>query len=110
MDLARAAGLSVQTVRNYEAQSVIALARRTSSGYRAYDREHLDQLLAFTALARSIGHQDASAIMTAVTDGRTNDALDARVAVLLRHGDFPLATRSIVGDEPFESQLPRTRF
>lgn len=77
VDLARAVGLSAQTVRNYEAQGVIALARRTSSGYRAYDQEHLDQLLAFTTLAHAVGHQDAAAIMTAVTDGRTNDALEA---------------------------------
>lgn len=41
VDLARAAGLSAQIVRNYEAQGVIALALRTSSGHRAYNREHL---------------------------------------------------------------------
>lgn len=75
--ISRAAGLSAQTVRNYEAQGVIAVSRRTPSGYRLYDQGHLDQLLAFTTLARAIGHQGATAIMTAVTDGRANDALEA---------------------------------
>ncbi len=77
VDLARAAGLSAQTVRNYEAYGVIAASRRTPSGYRMYDQGHLDQLLAFTTLARAIGHQGAIPIMTAVTDGRPGDALDA---------------------------------
>ncbi|WP_431791912.1 MerR family DNA-binding transcriptional regulator, partial [Kocuria palustris] len=76
VDLARAAGLSAQTVRNYEAQGVIADSRRTSSGYRVYDQGHLDQLLAFTTLARAIGHQGAIPIMTAVTGGRPGDALE----------------------------------
>lgn len=77
VDLARAAGLSAQTVRNYEAQGVIAASRRTLSGYRVYDQGHLDQLLAFTTLARAIGHQGAIPIMTAVTGGRPGDALEA---------------------------------
>lgn len=77
VDLAREVELSAQTVRNYEAQGVIAAARRAPSGYRVYDQKHLDQLLAFTTLARCIGHRDASAIMTAVTGGRANDALEA---------------------------------
>lgn len=76
VDLARAAGLSAQTVRNYEAQGVIADSRRTSSGYRVYDQGHLDQLLAFTTLARAIGHQGAIPIMTAITGGRPGDALE----------------------------------
>lgn len=77
VDLARAAGLSAQTVRNYEAQGVIAASRRTPSGYRVYDQGHLDQLLAFTTLARAIGHQGAIPIMTAVTGGRPGNALEA---------------------------------
>ncbi|MCW4458782.1 MerR family transcriptional regulator [Microbacterium sp. MPKO10] len=77
VDLARAAGLSAQTVRNYEAQRVIAASRRTPAGYRTYDQGHLDQLLAFTTLARAIGHQGAIPIMTAVTSGRPGDALEA---------------------------------
>ena len=77
VDLARKAGLSAQTVRNYEAQGVIAASRRTPSGYRVYDQGHLDQLLAFTTLTRAIGHQGAMPIMTAVTDGRPGDALEA---------------------------------
>lgn len=77
VDLARAAGLSTQTVRNYEAQGVIRPARRTPSGHRVYDPGHLDALLAFTGLARAVGHQYATAIMTAVTEGRTSEALES---------------------------------
>lgn len=46
-------------------------------GSPVYDQGHLDQLLAFTTLARAIGHQGAIPIMTAVTGGRPGDALEA---------------------------------
>jgi DNA-binding transcriptional MerR regulator len=77
VDLARTAGVSQQAVRNYEAQGIIDSAARTEHGYRVYEQRHLDALLAFTALSRAVGHAAGVSIMTAVTGGRTDDALEA---------------------------------
>ncbi|RMI35626.1 MerR family transcriptional regulator [Nocardia stercoris] len=77
IDLARAAGVSQQAVRNYEAQGIIDSAARTAHGYRVYEQRHLDQLRAFVALSRAVGHATGASILTAVVSGRTADALDA---------------------------------
>lgn len=39
--LAREANVDVQTIRYYEREALLAPPARTSSGYRAYGREHL---------------------------------------------------------------------
>lgn len=77
IDLARAAGISQQAVRNYEAQGIIGSAARTEHGYRVYEQRHLDALLAFITLSRAVGHPTATSIMTAIVSGRTAEALDA---------------------------------
>lgn len=41
VDLARAARVTPQTVRNLEAQNVLPAAERTASGYRRYGPTHL---------------------------------------------------------------------
>jgi DNA-binding transcriptional MerR regulator len=43
-ELARQAGVDVQTVRYYERESLLAPAGRTGSGYRAYGPEALERL------------------------------------------------------------------
>ncbi len=43
-ELARQAGVDVQTVRFYERESLIEAPSRTGSGYRAYGPQHLEQL------------------------------------------------------------------
>ncbi|MFC9896410.1 MerR family transcriptional regulator [Nocardia sp. NPDC127579] len=93
VDLARAAGVSQQAVRNYEGQGMIAPAARTVHGYRVYDQRHLDQLLAFVALSRAVGHATGGSIMTAVVDGRTDEAL----AALDRAHTQLVADREILG-------------
>lgn len=77
VDLARAAGMSQQAVRNYEAQGIIYPAARTEHGYRVYEQRHLDALLAFVALSGAVGHATGVSIMTALVGGRTDDALEA---------------------------------
>jgi Cd(II)/Pb(II)-responsive transcriptional regulator len=43
-ELARQAGVDVQTVRYYEREGLLAEPARTASGYRAYGAEHLERL------------------------------------------------------------------
>ena len=43
-ELARQAGVEVQTIRYYEREGLLAAPLRTASGYRAYGPEHLERL------------------------------------------------------------------
>jgi Cd(II)/Pb(II)-responsive transcriptional regulator len=43
-ELARRAGVDVQTVRYYEREGLLDAPARTGSGYRAYGAEHLERL------------------------------------------------------------------
>jgi Cd(II)/Pb(II)-responsive transcriptional regulator len=43
-ELARHAGVDVQTIRYYEREGLLAAPSRTASGYRAYGPEHLERL------------------------------------------------------------------
>ncbi|GAA1397515.1 TioE family transcriptional regulator [Kitasatospora putterlickiae] len=76
-DLAREHGLSAQAVRNYEQDGFLPPAERTPTGYRIYTELHATALRTFLALVRAYGHRTAGAIMNAVHDGRTDDALTA---------------------------------
>ncbi|MFF2348246.1 MerR family transcriptional regulator [Kitasatospora sp. NPDC058115] len=76
-DLAREHGLSAQAVRNYEQDGFLPPAERTPTGYRIYTERHAAALRTFLALVRGYGHRTAGAIMNAVHDGRTDDALTA---------------------------------
>jgi DNA-binding transcriptional MerR regulator len=69
VDLAREAGISTQAVRNYEAAGILPEAPRTESGYRRYERAHLQALLTYRALAPGFGGETAAAIMRAIHDG-----------------------------------------
>lgn len=53
-DLARATGISVETVRYYERIGLMPPPGRTQGNYRAYDRGHLERLN-FIRHARSLG-------------------------------------------------------
>ncbi|POX55118.1 MerR family transcriptional regulator [Streptomyces sp. Ru71] len=72
VDLARAHGLSTQTVRNYEEAGILPAAVRTAHGYRTYTSLHAGALRAFLALLPGHGHGTATSIMRAVNQ----DALD----------------------------------
>jgi DNA-binding transcriptional MerR regulator len=75
VDLARAAGISTQQVRNYLDAGVLPPAARTPTGYRTFDLRHRAALLTYRALARGYGPAAAKAIMQAVTDGDVPQAL-----------------------------------
>ncbi|MDJ1130966.1 MerR family transcriptional regulator [Streptomyces iconiensis] len=66
VDLARAAGISTQQVRNYEEAGVLPPVPRTASGYRVYGVRHREALLTYRALAAGHGPDAARGIMRAV--------------------------------------------
>jgi hypothetical protein len=93
VDLARAAGVSTQQIRNYEDAGLLPPVPRTDSGYRTFEEVHLRAVLAYRALAGGHGPEAARAIMHAVLGGDVPRALalvDAGHAAL--HGE-PSAPR-----------------
>ncbi|MFF7454483.1 TioE family transcriptional regulator [Kitasatospora sp. NPDC008115] len=99
-DLAREHGLSAQAVRNYEQDGFLPPAERTPTGYRIYTELHAAALRTFLALVRAYGHRTAGAIMNALHDGRTDDALTAvhrGHGQLLRDRETLTAVRAAVG-------------
>jgi DNA-binding transcriptional MerR regulator len=75
VDLARAHGLSAQTVRNYEQAGMIPPAGRTASGYRVYTDNHAGALDAYLALVSGYAYRAAGEIMRSVLRGDLPTAL-----------------------------------
>jgi DNA-binding transcriptional MerR regulator len=75
IDLAHAAHISVQQVRNYESDGFIPRAERSPSGYRRYTEKHLAALHTARSLVGGYGWQRARAAMHAVHAGRLPAAL-----------------------------------
>jgi DNA-binding transcriptional MerR regulator len=74
-DLAHAAHISVQQVRNYEADGLIPLAERSASGYRRYTTRHLAALKTARSLIAGYGWPQAKTIMGAVARADLHAAL-----------------------------------
>ncbi|MEV0119731.1 MerR family DNA-binding transcriptional regulator [Streptomyces sp. NPDC050844] len=66
VDLARAAGVSTQQIRNYADAGILPPTPRTPAGYRRFDTRHRRALLAYRALVPGYGLYTAQAIMRAV--------------------------------------------
>ena len=66
IDLARAAGISVQQVRTYEAQGLLPAVERSASGYRRYTRQHLEALQTVHLLVGGYGAARTQQMMQAV--------------------------------------------
>ncbi|MET8233405.1 TioE family transcriptional regulator [Micromonospora sp. NPDC005298] len=101
VDLAREHGLSTQAVRNYEAAGILPAAARTAHDYRTYTPLHAAALRAFLALLPGYGHQPAAAIMRAINQDATEDALrlvDEAHAQLLDDRRTLEAVEAAVGD------------
>src|SRR5207245_6112415 len=103
-DLALAGHISVQQVRNYEANGLIPQAQRSPSGYRLYTQQHLAALKAVQSMVRGYGWPRTSAIMQALHRGNLSAALatiDERRAQLankrlrLRRTRFALRTLAV---------------
>ncbi|RCV52907.1 MerR family transcriptional regulator [Marinitenerispora sediminis] len=75
VDLARAAGVSTQQVRNYEDAGILPPAPRTPAGYRRFGPRHLRALLTYRAMVKGYGPISAHAIMLAVHSGEVDRAL-----------------------------------
>ena len=71
VDLARKAGISVQSVRNYERQGYLPRVSRTKAGYRQYGAIHLEALLVSRALMAACGNSAALHMMDSVHRGRS---------------------------------------
>ncbi|MDU0290557.1 MerR family transcriptional regulator [Saccharothrix longispora] len=77
VDLARAAGISTQQVRNHLDAGVLPPAGRSPTGYRVLTERHRDALLTYRALGRGYGWEAARTVMRAVHEGREGAALAA---------------------------------
>jgi DNA-binding transcriptional MerR regulator len=75
IDLARATGISVQQVRNYEALGLLPQATRSKSGYRLYTQHHLAALKTARSLVGGYGWQRMPVIMQALHRGDLSAAL-----------------------------------
>lgn len=74
-DLAKAAQVGVQQVRNYEADGLIPPAERAANGYRQYTRQHLRALLTAQKLVAAYGAERARNVMQAMQRGQLAAAL-----------------------------------
>lgn len=87
IDLARATGISVQQVRNYEAWGLLPPTSRGKSGYRLYTQRHLAALKAARCLISGYGRSQAVAIMQALHQGDISAAL---ATIDAHHGEQAL--------------------
>lgn len=78
VDLARAAGISAQTVREYEQTGFIPASARGSGGRRRYEERHRAALLAARAMIAGYGWMNARRVMRLAHAGD----LDAAVALI----------------------------
>src|SRR5438552_14451272 len=90
IDLARAAGISVQQVRNYEALALLPPASRSKSGYRLYTQHHLAALKTARSLVAGYGWQRMPTIMQALHRG---DLVAALTTIDTRYGEEALKRR-----------------
>lgn len=109
VDLARAAQVTPQTVRNLEAQNVLPTAERTASDYRRYGPAHLSALHAYRALTRAHGAPIARSIMVAITAGDIATGIaEVDAAHVALHAqreeldDLALALQTIGGEQSHE--------
>ncbi|MQA86811.1 MAG: MerR family transcriptional regulator [Streptosporangiales bacterium] len=115
IDLARAAGISTQQVRNYVDAGILPSTPRTATGYRRFEARHRRALLTYRALARGYGSDTARAIMRAVHAGDLPLALtlvDAGHAALheqrLSLRAAGEALEAVAEQTPDTSALPRS--
>ena len=85
--MAKASGLSVQSIRNYEQWGFLPESQRSSAGYRRYEQRHLHALTVSRMMIRAFGWERSRGIMSSLHRGELAPALaalDAYHAVLHR--------------------------
>ena len=103
IDLARAGGISVQQVRNYEALGLLPPASRSKSGYRLYTQRHLAALKTARSLVGGYGWQRMPTIMQALHRGDLGAAL---TTIDTRHGEQALKRRECEQTSPLCMHWP----
>jgi DNA-binding transcriptional MerR regulator len=93
IDMARAAGMSVQQVRNYESLGLLPPAERSKSGYRLYTQRHLAALKTARSLVAGYGWQLMPVIMQALHRGNLSVAL---ATIDTRHAELASKRRECV--------------
>jgi DNA-binding transcriptional MerR regulator len=114
VDLARAAGISVQQVRNYEAQGLLPPTSRSKSGYRLYTQHHLAALKTARSLIAGYGWQWVPKIMQALHRGdlaaalATIDARHAELASKRLQMEQTLSALHALAAQPIPAQSSRS--
>jgi len=85
VDLARAAGISVQQVRNYVDVGLLPPTERTASGYRVFTAAHARAMPVARQVLAAFGWEDAATLMTAAHAGDVD-----RVVELIDHAHAQL--------------------
>jgi DNA-binding transcriptional MerR regulator len=111
-DVARAAGWSVQQVRDLEAEGVLAPAPRTASGHRLWHEGHVRGATAYRHLSAALGPAPAAALLRTARTAGTVPALHALDAA---HADLhaqrlalaaAVTAAALVAAEPVDDALP----
>ncbi|MGW4367253.1 MerR family transcriptional regulator [Nocardia takedensis] len=92
VDVARAAGYSVQQIRDLEREGVLPAAERTAAGHRRYDESHVSAALAYRWLTVGAGPVEAKRILRAVRTRPLPEALAMLDAV---HTDLDTQRRDL---------------
>ncbi len=92
IDLAKAAGLSAQQVRNYEAWGFLPEVPRSAKGYRLYTSLHLRAMRVARTLIAGYGWQKALSAMRAAHGGEEQAAL---AVVDSRHAELDRGRREV---------------
>jgi DNA-binding transcriptional MerR regulator len=75
IDLARATGVSTQTVRMYEQYGFLPSAERSATGYRRYTSRHLQAMCVARLAVSGFGWEQARRIMSCLHTGQGGRAL-----------------------------------
>lgn len=95
-ELARIASYSTQQVRDLERLGVLPAAERGSNGYRRYQQQHIDALLAYRGLSAAAGPVRARTLMPAIVNAPPAEgaaAIDALHAEIARDREAALDAR-----------------
>lgn len=105
IDLARAGGISVQQIRNYESCGLLPPCARSKSAYRLYTPQHLAALKTGKSLVSGYGWQRAVAMMRAIHQGEFSTALalvdqrHAELASTRLHVEQTLAALRVLAEQ-----------
>lgn len=92
IDLARAAGISAQAVRDYERLGFLPAAERGPQGYRQYGPQHLQAVRTARVMIAGFGWEHALHIMQAI---HRNDLSAALALIDARHASIHASRREV---------------